>query len=735
MGDMHVYFKYVWKKRRYIHVEWIFCFRKAKRESTNKIEKRILPSQIQRIEKARGIRKGLQMLCDSEDDHSSDKSFISARSMQRNRHTNRDMNSTQQKKSSDIDLTDSSSEDMSYANKNSFNLSKRNKQSKNERDQEAKSIRDSCSAQKVSSSIKEKNTSKKYKISSDSNNDSIDTSSNETEKRTIKCNEPKKIVKHKRNNIYSSDSESDENDINRASSVSKRNSKDTRQQNKKIDNTKSKDKIKKYDSTSESEDEKQNRKKRLRTSRTTSHSNNDERKHDESSKQRLFNIQEGDSDNSSSKEFQKVKLQKVNRNKYSMRQLVDLEVDHTKSPITNSANVKSDKDIKKQSNQNLKDVKKILKECKEMCSSFQMYIESIEQLCGKENEEQLILKSTEKIDKLKTTLEKKQEDLTTLYQLSKNRKKSATKRSNKEVSHNEQSSEECEKPLMDEDKHISSDGNKAVSECDSEIFSADETRSQKKQDSRRKVDTSRTENSLNNNRANTDDEDRMSINDSRNNDKNNVSMQDDSAPSPVLSLKEKKTNTEYSCKKQLSSECNKSHNKTQLADENTNAEQASLNTDIYHDETENEEFPSKYSSKKVTDDDGTDQSNKRNIIDESVDMFDTSAEDAGENRMEVETNVETNRNEEELLHTSKDKPLDSCNSSLRDKISSEKERSPLSSCDNREEKDLLNQDNEKKVASESATNEEVHDDSQASGKTSDDNDSLDDAEVLAKKLF
>lgn len=753
------YFEYVWKKRRYVHMEWIFCFRKGNKRSTNKIEKRILPSQVQRLEKTREVQKNLQSFCDKEDDDSSEKVFVSARSMQKvdnKNRTNHDTSSIQRKKILEVDLTDSSSsENVSSISENSFISYKKSKLNKSKRDQKTKSIRDST--QKVSkSAVKEKNISKKSKISSDSDDDSSDMSSNKTiaEKRTIKHNvRTEKTMKPKinRNPIYSSDSESDENDTNRISSVSKnvskRISKDTRQQNKKIENSynaKMKDNAKKnHDSTSESEDEehkKQSGKKHLETSRMTSHSSNDERKHHKSNK-RLSNIQEDDSDNSSSKEFQKIKLQKVNRNKYSTRKLVDLEIDYTKSPhVKISLDNKSEKDINEQSNQNLKDIKNILSDCKKICSNFQMYIETIEQLYGKKDEEQLVLKSTEKIDRLKTMLEDKQKNLTAFCQLwSRNREKSVMKRSHKVVSDDEQSSEDRKKCTASEDKHISGDkqdGDKAVSECDSEeIFSANESRSsQKLEATPRKVDTLSKENSLHNNETNTNDKDRMSLDELKNNDKNNTDMQDDLVTSPVLgTLKEKKISTERLSKKQVFSECNKSNDETQLTDENTN-KQVSLNTD----RNEIEDSPLRNNSKNVTlGNDGRSRSNERNIINESMDdMFDTSPQDAEENSMEIEMDVETNRDKDELLHTTKDKILDTCESSLQDKneVPSEKERPALPSCNTGDDQDLTDQVDQEKMISIAAIAEELHDDDpKATRRSNTDNESFYDDE--AKKAL
>jgi len=658
-------------------------------------------------------------MCDKDD--SSEKSFVSTRFAGKNRRINYDVNSLQKKKKNAVDLTDSSSEDSFCKRKNVSILSKRNNQSKNESDPKAKYVGD-FSAQKVSV-VKEKEISKKNKISSDSNDDSSDISSNKIRKKHIIKHNKSEKIKSKTNDIYSSDSESDENDTDIASNVSKRISKSTRQQNKKMDNSynvKSRNKVKKYNSTSESEDEKyikRNTRKRSETSQLMSH-NNDEQKRDKSSKQ-LSNIQEDNSDNSSSKEFQKIKLQKVNRNKYSMRQLANLEIDHTKTPKNSMNN--SDKEINEQSNKkNLTDMKKIVMDCKKVCSDFQMYIESIEQLYGKKDEEKLVLKSTEKIDRLRMILKKKEKNLLTSYQVwSRNRKISVTKKSNKVVTDSE-SEEKRENYIENDDEHVfddKQDENKDVSECDSEeIFSADETRSpQKMQAARHKEDLARTEKSLYNNETDTDDEDRMSINKSKINiieDKNNVDVQDDSTISPILKLKEKKISKERSSKKQLSSECNKSNSETQSSDKN---------------ETEIEDSPSKNNSKEMALENDETNRLKKNIIDESMDMFDTLPEDTEKSRTEVETNCD----EEELLQMSKDKLSDPCENSLQNKISDQKEKTFFE-----EEEDLSNQSNQEKVATISVTNKEVYNDSKTSRETNiDDNESLDDAEALAKKAL
>jgi len=656
-------------------------------------------------------------MCDKDD---SSESFVSTRFAGKNRRINYDVNSLQKKKKNAVDLTDSSSEDSFCKRKNVSILSKRNNQSKNESDPKAKYV--DFSAQKVSV-VKEKEISKKNKISSDSSDDSSDISSNKIRKKHIIKHNKSEKIKSKTNDIYSSDSESDENDTDIASNVSKRISKSTRQQNKKMDNSynvRSRNKVKKYNSTSESEDEKyikRNTRKRSETSQLMSH-NNDEQKRDKSSK-RLSNIQEDNSDNSSSKEFQKIKLQKVNRNKYSMRQLANLEIDHTKTPKNSMNN--SDKEINEQSNKkNLTDMKKIVMDCKKVCSDFQMYIESIEQLYGKKDEEKLVLKSTEKIDRLRMILKKKEKNLLTSYQVwSRNRKISVTKKSNKVVTDSE-SEEKRENYIENDDEHVfddKQDENKDVSECDSEeIFSADETRSpQKMQAARHKEDLARTEKSLYNNETDTDDEDRMSINKSKINiieDKNNVDVQDDSTISPILKLKEKKISKERSSKKQLSSECNKSNNSETQSDKN---------------ETEIEDSPSKNNSKEMALENDETNRLKRNIIDESMDMFDTLPEDTEKSRTEVETNCD----KEELLQMSKDKLSDPCENSLQNKISDQKEKTFFE-----EEEDLSNQSNQEKVATISVTNKEVYNDSKTSRETNiDDNESLDDAEALAKKAL
>ncbi|XP_011860060.1 PREDICTED: transcriptional regulator ATRX [Vollenhovia emeryi] len=713
--------------------------KKGKKTST-KIQKRILPSQLQQIEKTKTVQKKLQMLCDTEDENSSAKSLVPSRFSRKVDNKSRTNCVTGLVQQKTVDRTDSSSENspVSY---------KRDKRSKSKK-QRTKSTRESIDRfeQKSSRSLVEKkDTSKRCKIYSDSNDSSDSSLQVVTEKCTNRY-KSEKLEKRKTNRADSSDSENHESDTRRASSTSKRTPKNTKQQNKKIDdsyNAKLKDRARKrHDSTSESESEgnkSRDRGKHAEMSRTTSHGNNDERKRDKSSKSRLPNIQEDDSDNSSSKEFQTIKFQKVNRNKYSTRQLADLETDYTKSPsVKNSAN-KHEKHIDE-----LKDIKKIVRDCKMICSNFQMHVEAIEQLYGKKDEEQLILKCQEKVEKLSTMVEEKRKNLRTCYHLwSGNRKRSAKKKYKvNSSSDDEQSPAECEKRTVDNGKRISEaeqNEKKTVSECDSdEIFSGSETRlSRKLQTTRRKA--SGTEDSRNDKKSNTDDEAGMSIDEDstlKDKDKNDVDTRDNFTTSPVLgTAKEKKTSTEQSSKKQLE-ECNKSNNGT-LMDNNSDAndEQTDLNIDVCNDETEIESSPSRENGceKRAVKLDGIGQSNKNDIINESTDMFDTSIEEAKGSSKEVAK--ETNCDKGERSHASEDEFLDCHENFSQDEVPSEKKKTSLLSRDIEEENDLPDQDDQEKMRT-SVSNKEIHDKSKASEKiNTDDNESLDDAEALAKKAL
>ncbi|KAL0102451.1 hypothetical protein PUN28_018014 [Cardiocondyla obscurior] len=423
-----------------------------------------------------------------------------------------------------------------------------------------------------------------------------------------------------------SDSESDESGTNKALSTSKKTSKNTSLRNVKTNNrnVKSKNKIESFcNSTSESEDEKcdeQDRKK----NRVMSHNNNDQQKSRKSSKRlQLSDTPLDNSDNSSSKEFQTIKLQKVRRNRYSKRQLADLEIDHTKSPIVkNSKNNYSEKHIDEQSNFTFNELIDISKDCKKICSDFQMHFETIEQLYSKKDKEQFALKFTEAMTKLMTKLEQKQKKLPIS-----NKKKNSV--ANNVSSDDEESSEKCEKRMTDENKSSNKRyENKAVSECDSdEIFSANEMEKLENEIpvTQRKPDKSRIENSVNNDGSDTDSEDRTSMQD-KSKSTSDLDIQDDLTSSPVLSVpKEKKTSIERLNKKKLFSN--------------------SMKTKI-------EASPGRNHCKTLEDIEGN-QSNIETVIDESMDLFDTSLEDTQENKQEVE------EEEENLSNQDKQKRIES----------------------------------------------------------------------------
>ncbi|XP_012537643.1 transcriptional regulator ATRX [Monomorium pharaonis] len=705
--------------------------KKDSKRSTNKLEKRVLPSQVQRIKRTKEVQRNLSTLCDKEDDDSSEKSFITARTAQTNRRMNHVANSVIHQKVLEVELTDSSSEDSSSEDSSSEDSSVSHK--KNNRKERDRTMKFSNSVSKSSKLVKGKNTLKRY-VPSDSDNDSTNMSSIKpiAEKRNAKS---EKIVRRKTNSrACSFDSESNEDDTttNKTSSVLRRTSKDNKQQHRKMDNfhnARSNDKTKRYDSTdSKSEDEefkKQNKRK----------TQEDEGKCGKLSMQRQFSkIQEDDSDNSSSKEFQKVKLQKVNRNKYSKKQLVDLERDYTKSPrgknFTDNRSLNDS--LNEQSDRNLDNITKILEAFKEICSNFQTHMEALKQMYGKKDVEQYVLKSIEKVDKLKTMLEKKQKDLTDSYQLWIKSKRRESGHSSKVDSDNEQLSEKGEERMMNKNKYVSSDmkdGDRtAVSECDSEeIFSANETESSRKiptTSRKNATDASRTENYINNNEINTDTQDEMS-NASRSDDRNDRDGRDDVTASPVLGLKERKNNTERSSIKQSFSQCDKSNNEM---DENSNANSKQANIKSCNEEIEIESSLRNDCKSVTLKNNETDRSNNR-VINESMDMFDTSFEDTEKSKSKVDIDMKKSTEKGEFSHTYKS--LDSRDGSMQDKakVSSEKEKMPLLSDDNKGEKNSSNQNNQRKMTP--VTNEKVYD---CSKKTNtDDNESLDDAETLAKQ--
>jgi len=716
----------------------------------------VLPSQIQKIKKAREVQKNLRMLCDSEEDDSSsdDNTFVTLRAKQkigRQRLMKQNANLNRQKEVVEVNLTDSSGNESLFSASDSVSYNQ-DKRRKSRKDQKTKSIQN----RKIS----------KNKISSDSDDNSIDLSTNKTikQKRTSKSNISTERIISNRNSTYS-DSESDKNvSTNKASNISKNlsNTRLQKEDNKKEDATSydaksTKHKAKKYqDSASESEDEdikykKQNSKKQS-TSRTTSYNSSEEKKrknkHNKSSKKHLSNIQEDDSDASSSKEFQKIKLQKVNHNKFTRRRLADLEIDYTKSVAEEDPAIESKENNNDQIDMNLDNAKECVSNCKAIVSNLQKYINSMEQLYGEQDEEQFMLKMIEKINKLWPNLQKVQKNLTTFHQ-SKSSKKNLVKRLPKEVNDNEQSLKETnvhENRTTSENKARNS-GNeqegssKNVSECDSEeIFSGDESRRLQKEQTIQNNDTSNTENNVNANKTKSN-EDKELIDSSENEDnanKDNVDSQNNLSDSPVLNtLTEKKIKSaEQSIKTQLFSECI-NNNDTLLTDKDidSNNKQAESDTDVLSSEIDIEDSPLRNDNRKTILQNSiqNDSANTENIINESMDLFETSYLKAGENETEapepaIEVATETNYDNPES--SSKIKSLDT---SLQDKISDKNDRASLSLRDN-EEENLFDQITPKKVTS--ATREEISDnldELDISGKTNIDIDSLDDAEALAKK--
>ncbi|CAL1683159.1 unnamed protein product [Lasius platythorax] len=736
-------------------------FKKGNRRNTNKIERRMLPSQIERFKKTKEIQKNLQMLCDSEEgDSSSDDTFVTVRSMQRiNRHHRMKQMINRQREIEEVNVIDSSENENMISTSVISMSCNQDKQRNSRRDQKIKSIQDRRDSSKSSMHRMSKwSKSRKNKISSDSDNDSIDLSSNKTtkQKHTSKLNRTERIE----NSHNSSDSESDKDiSTNRASNVSKSLPKNIKQQSKKkdansCDAKSTKDKANKHqDSASESEDEdikyKKSNRKRHSTNRMSDNSNDEkkrEKKH-KSSKEHFSNIQEDESDASSSKEFQKIKLQKVNRNKYSVRRLADLEIDYTyKSPAEENS---ASGNINDQSDLNLDNAKELVSECKRIVSNFQKYINSIEQLYGKKDEEQFMLRMIEKVNKLWPNLQKVQKNLTTFYQSksSKNRKNSVIKRSSKEANDDEQSSKEInvsEERAMSENKICDSgneqEGSKNVSECDSEeIFSADESRTLKMQVTQDKVDTSNIENNINANDTKIVDEDKESMNSSKdedNVDKNNVDLQNNLPSSPVLNASKEKMIRSAEQPTKLFVECI-NNNETPLTDNidcNDKPAKSDSNSDVPGNEIEDSPLRSGNQKTTLQNSRQDNSANTKDIINESMDIFDASdiPKVAEENETETqETVIEKNCDDAEP--SSRIKSLDT---PLQDKVSSENDKTSPLLRDN-EEETLLDQDNQEKVASVSATSEKIHNSEELNifEKTNiDDNDSsLDDAEALAKK--
>nr|XP_012224632.1 PREDICTED: transcriptional regulator ATRX isoform X2 [Linepithema humile] len=614
--------------------------KKNNRRSSRKIDRRMFPSEKERLKKQGRIQKVLSSICDDSGNDLPEEQIV---------------RSTRRVKSA-VYLTDSSSESSSTPCSNRSTL---RKQRQNRADQKAKASdrwnSKSSSRQKVlRSNVREKDASH-GKEKFDSDNDSIDTLSN---KSAIKTDKKLKSKRNSHNYTDSSDNESEN-----------------------VDNkSRSKKRSRKVGMLCSSSEESIKYKKQKSTRRITV-------------------IQKENSDANSSEEFQKEKLQKVNGNKFLARPLVDLKMDYTHTP---SPKILASR--MKESELNIDNIKETLKECKEICSNFQMYIQFLEQRYGRKDADQLLIKSTEKIEKLSTMLQTKNQKLTTFYESwskSKNRTKAVAKKSQEIVSDADEETSE-EETYVRKERSISKDQHSAtrkeqvekdVSECDSdEIFSADEMRSAKKEgkDSQNSAKTDANQTLMDNSKD-------SDANDSR-----------DATASPVLgTAKEKKTNEERSIKKQLfSKSVNTSDNEVQSTDNNSrNDEQADANIDTSVNETEIEDSPFRDGSKKKTSDDNS----RENIINESTDMFDASS-DTSKNGIEDQTK------EQEIHEKAKSdmtRSLSKVDSSKKSKtlscqeteVSSKRLKISLSSHNSENEKDSPSRDDQDKVESASANDE------------------------------
>lgn len=642
------------------------------------------------------------------------------------------------------------------------------------------SSRDSSSSSQASvskSAINRRDVSKKDSSDSDLSLIAISDETTKTQHTRKSHNESTKRQKRK---IHVSDASDSENDKGGSTSRVSRTSKNLSKQLDKKKNATSrniraaKNKIKKYrNSTSESEDEDIEDTKRSRgkhsASRTTSHSEgNEEQKRERcenSERQRSEKIREDDSD-SSSKEFQKEKLL---RTKYSMRKLKDLDIDYTMSVTAENEKI-TDRKVHCKDNSNLTfdDVKKILKECKSVCSSFQKYIEVIEKLYEKEDEDKLVVISTRKVNKYTTVLSEKQKDLMSICESWSKRPqglKNAPKKVHKEVSHDERSSDESDTQIKcktQKDKPHNSKNQKdniEVSECDSEeIFSADESRSPRKMHTTHETDAPK----VNSSRVSSDDEymdAQQVINKSKDSEKSNENLRDDLVASPVLGTSEqKKVNAEGSIK-QLD-------NRKELDDTNDaddKAQTKSRNNDLDH---ENETDVDNPSLKKTTEK-TTSQSNNnaranpaadKDMINESIDdIFDSSFDELGNVQETMDTrktDMETNNDKAE--HAPKTKSTN--NFGIRETLSKDEANHAAANADNdeipdaeretssperNEKEDSASHNDLEKVAS-AASKKKSHDvdnnnSEQVNGAAekadSDDAESLEIAEALAKQAL
>lgn len=602
----------------------------------------------------------MRALCDEEDDSNSEPrpSFSVKFAKSAREANNKDSHRPQPLEIHIInssDMTSESEEDKPIKTKRSTNV------------KPISSSRDSSSSSQASVSksvVIREDVSRKNKDFSDSDDSFIVSDEATAKPKRIKKSRTKfkenQSKKSHLTNTSDSDSDSDQDcSTSRASKTFGSSSRHTTQQNKKKEATSRnvrtiKNKVKNYRENSESEDENDIRdtkqsKGKHSGSHTISHNNNKEQKHERrnNSNSESFQKTREDNSDSSSKEFQKEKLL---RSKYSsVKRLKDLGIDYTKPPTVenlSSEKITAGKDDDEHLNITFDHVKEVLKECKSMCSSFQKYIEVIEGLYEKEDEEQLILISAQKVNKLTTMLNKKQKDLTTFCKLW-SKKSKGSKRVSKEVqkevsrderSRNERSSEtdtHIIRKTHEDTPHNSENerDSKEVSECDSEeIFSADESRKMRSicDTDVLKNDSSRVPSDADA----TDDEDKQQTNNkSKNSEKSNENLR---AASPVLGISEQKKASVEGSNKQLIPECanDNTDNKVHPKNKNIGFEITRLGSDNSNnceDENDVDHFSSEQTNEKTTLQDNKapdDPSTSNYIVNESIDdLFNDSSDD------------------------------------------------------------------------------------------------------------
>jgi len=695
------------------------------------------------VRKTKEVQKTLKALCDEDDDSdcSDNSSFIAVRPEQKIYNKNLYTSQDSTLKLLEVNLTN-------LSNENSSASCEQDKQEESKKYQKTRLVdkKDFSYGTKKDSKLatNEKSKLRRNRISDTSDSSDISSSKATKQKYVIR-----KSKETKNNYINFSDSESENDSINKTSIASTNISKHTTQYKKrKTTNSynmkSSKDKLKKrYDSSDESEDD-INYKKQIKKKSSTnkSYNNKEKREKHKTLKRQFAEIQKNDSDSSSSKEFQKIKIQKVHGDKYSKKQL-DLEIDNMKS--VNSENEKSEESINEPAISNFNEAKRILKGCKKTCLNFLTYIKSIERYEEKD-EEQFILQFTEKINKLKMKLEKKQKDLTTFYQsrFSSSETKKTAKKSHKIVSDDEQSLEKInihEKQPMNENEHNSENQreSKNVSECDSEeIFSADETKTpQRILITGNKKNISVIEDDMDD--INFEVDENESLTDKlKDNDNNSMDLQDKERISPVLNIsKAKKIKVEN-----IEGYVKSSNKETQLTNVDSKDKQKKLSTnDIYEISSENSV---RNNNKKMTlDNINTDNfTNKTDVINESSDIFDTSLDILDSERNEIETQKTEYRNTE--MNCEKTKFLfktessDICETSLQNKVPSKEDNaSTLIYSD--EEKNLSNpqDNNQEKMTFVSINKEKIYDNSKEIdiSKKTFDTESVNETEMLAKKAL